>query len=135
MRRPRVDRRTYLLHGAANLLGSVAFIVGVGLVDEPWRQYSMAAVVTLAAFVYVGGGFGRVEWYLAAVMASCGVIGLVAYPALGVAWLVHSVVDIAHHRIGHPLVRSAPMSAFGCTVFDIPLAVWFVLGAPTVIAL
>jgi hypothetical protein len=51
--------------------------------------------------------------------------GLESYRFIGVAWLMHSGWDVAHHLWGHPIMFFAPTSSFQCGVCDAVLAIWF----------
>lgn len=130
---PRPHR--YAREVVINLLAAPVFIVAVGLVPEPYRQISMATLLVIAAVVYLGHGLGRLEWVFAAILAGCAVAGLYSYAAIGLGWLLHTISDVLHHRINRPLVARLPLSSFGCAVFDPLIAVWFFLGAPSVIPL
>ena len=51
---------------------------------------------------------------------------------VGIAWLMHSCWDIAHHLWGNPLWPFMPTSSFGCMIFDAMIAIWFISGAPAI---
>jgi len=121
----------YALQVVYNLVAAPLVILVVGLVPEPWRRRSMAAVMAVAAFVYLGGGLGAWELAFAAVLSGCALLGFRDYRAIGVGWLVHTLSDVIHHGIGHPMVPSIPLSSFGCAVMDPLLAIWFFAGAPS----
>lgn len=128
----RFSRGDYTRQVIGNLVAAPLFVVVVSLIPEPYRQVAMAALLGVAAVVYLGHGLGRVELLFAGAIGVCAVAGLAFYPAIGVGWLLHTVADIWHHRIGRPITTRIPMSSFGCAVFDPPIAIWFLFGAPTV---
>ncbi len=54
------------------------------------------------------------------------------YPAIGIGWLVHTLSEVIHHLICHPMVDFIPLSSFGCAVFDPLIALWFFAWAPSI---
>ncbi len=58
--------------------------------------------------------------------------GLDDYRFIGVAWLCHTVWDVAHHLWGNPIVPFQATSSAGCAITDALIAVWFLRGAPSV---
>ena len=122
----------YTRQVTGNLAAAPVFVLLVSLVAEPYRQWSMALLLGVAAVVYLRHGLGRTEWVFTIAIAACAVAGVVSYAAIGVGWLLHTVSDVWHHRIDRPLTARIPLSSFGCAVFDPLIAVWFFLGAPTV---
>jgi hypothetical protein len=125
-------RRQYARQILGNVIAAPVFVVLVSQIPEPYRQWSMALLMGVAAVVYLGHGLGRVEWLFAAAIGVCALAGVASYAAIGVGWLVHTVSDAWHHRIDRPMTPRIPMSSFGCAVFDPLIAIWFFLGAPTV---
>ena len=57
--------------------------------------------------------------------------GLQSYPAIAIAWLMHAVWDFLHHMWGGPIWPFMPTSSFGCLIFDSLIAIWFLMGAPS----
>jgi Family of unknown function (DUF6010) len=110
---------------------AVVFILGMSRVPEPARQQFNALFVAGAGSVYFSGGFGPWEFVLPTVVTACAWFGLRWYPAIGLAWLAHTVFDVLHHLWGAPIIAMAPTSSFGCAVCDPLLAIWFFAGAPT----
>ena len=110
------------------------FVVLCSLVREPARQKFSAVFVAGADAAYFAGGFGPWELVFCAVITLLAYRGLADYRAIGVAWLLHSGWDIAHDWYGHPIIPFAPTSSFGCFVCDPFIAVWYLLGAPPVLA-
>jgi hypothetical protein len=42
--------------------------------------------------------------------------------------------DLPHHLWGNPIWPFMPTSSFGCMIFDTLIAVWFLAGAPSLVA-
>lgn len=116
--------------------GAVVFVVVMSLVKEPARRRYNAILVAGASGVYLSGGFGA--WELVYAGFAGGVmayLGLRSYWFIGVAWLLHSGWDILHHLCGAPIWPFMPTSSFGCMIFDVVIATWFLAGAPSVLGL
>ena len=62
-------------------------------------------------------------------------LGLRSYRWIGIAWLLHTSWDVVHHLYGNPIWPWMPLSSVGCAVLDAVIAVWFLAGAPSVVAL
>ncbi|QAY77542.1 DUF6010 family protein [Sphingosinicella sp. BN140058] len=107
------------------------FILLCGLLREPTRRNFSAVFVAGAGGVYFSGGFGPLE------LLFCAAITLLAYRGLsdarltGVAWIFHSLWDLAHDLWGNPILPFAPSSSFGCFVCDPVIAAWYLWGAPS----
>jgi hypothetical protein len=121
----------YLLQILINLIAAPVFVGLAGLIPMPWRHRAMAALMLVAAVVYLDGGLGLWEFGFAAVLFGCALAGFRDVRAVGVGWLVHTVSDAIHHANGLPMVTSMPLSSFGCAVFDPLIAIWFFAGAPS----
>ncbi len=104
----------------------------MSLVPEPTRKAFNAIFVAGASGVYLSGGFGVWELLYPAIATPIALMGLRSYTFIGIAWLMHSCWDIAHHLWGNPIWPFMPKSSFGCMIFDAVLAIWFIAGAPTV---
>lgn len=126
--------RQYARQVIGNVIAAPLFVLVAGLIPEPYRQFTMALLLGVAAIVYLGHGLGHLEWIFAAALAVCAIAGFSTYLAIGAGWLLHTVSDALHHRINRPMVPRIPMSSFGCAVFDPLIAIWFFLGAPALIA-
>jgi hypothetical protein len=46
---------------------------------------------------------------------------------------MHAAWDVAHHLYGNAIWPFMPTSSFGCMVFDAAIAVWFLVGAPSIV--
>lgn len=113
-------------------LGAVGFVALMSLVKEPVRQRFNVLLVAGACGVYLSGGFGPWELLYPAVASLVVYRGLTAYGHVGIAWLMHSAWDLAHHLYGNPIWPFMPTSSFGCMIFDAGIALWFIAGAPSV---
>lgn len=116
-------------------LGAAVFVVIMSLVREPARRHYNAVFVAGASGVYLSGGLGL--WELAYVAVAGGVVaylGLRSYRFIALAWIMHSGWDLVHHFYGRPIWPFLPTSSFGCMLFDALIAVWFLAGAPSVLA-
>ena len=47
---------------------------------------------------------------------------------------MHAAWDLPHHLWGNPIWPFMPTSSFGCVIFDSLIALWFLVGAPSLIA-
>jgi hypothetical protein len=57
-----------------------------------------------------------------------------SYRFIGLAWLMHAAWDLPHHLWGRPIWPFMPTSSFGCVIFDTLIAIWFLAGAPSLVA-
>ena len=115
------------------ILGALIFVMIMSLVNEPSRRTFNAILVAGAGGAYMSGGFGVWELLYPAVATPVAYLGLWSYRFVGLAWLMHSCWDIAHHLWGNPLWPFMPTSSFGCMIFDALIAAWFLAGAPSVL--
>jgi Family of unknown function (DUF6010) len=99
-------------------LGAVIFVLVMSLVKEPSRRTFNAIFVAGASGVYLSGGFGPWELLYPAITTPIVYLGLRSYRFIGLAWLMHSCWDIAHHLWGNPIWPFMPSSSFGCMIFD-----------------
>ena len=111
-------------------LGALAFVAVMSLVAEPTRRTLNAIIVAGASGVYLSGGFGPWELIYPVIATPIAFLGLRSYRFIGIAWLIHACWDLAHHLWGNPIWPFMPSSAFGCMIFDIMIAPWFLAGAP-----
>ena len=117
------------------IVGAVIFVLTMSLVPEPTRRSFNAILVAGASGVYLSGGLGPWELLYPAIAAPVAYLGLRSYRFIGVAWLMHSCWDVVHHLWGNPIWPFMPTSSFGCMIFDALIAVWFLAGAPSPLAL
>ena len=108
------------------------FIALCSLLREPTRQKVSAVFVAGAGAAYFAGGFGPWELAFCSLITVLAYRGLADYRAIGVAWLCHSGWDLAHDLYGNPIIPFAPASSFGCIVCDPVMAVWYLIGAPSI---
>jgi len=111
--------------------GAILFVLIMSRVAEPTRRSFNAVFAAGATGVYLSGGFGPWELLYPALALPIVYQGLCSYRAIGVAWVLHSCWDLAHHLWGNPIWPFMPTSAFGCMIFDAVIAVWFFAGAPS----
>lgn len=124
---------SHVISTFGNAFGALLTVALVGLIPEPWRQRSMAAMVGLASIAYLGNSafLWPVEFGLAALMLSLAGWGAFWYPVIGVARVVHGIIDLVHHEAGSPMFATVPLSSYGCAVYDPLMAMWFFAGAPS----
>lgn len=115
------------------VIGALVFILLMSLVREPARRNYNAIFVAGAMGAYIGGGLGLWELPFAVVGSIVAYQGLRSHLIIGVAWLMHSAWDLVHHFFGNAIWPFAEMSSFGCCIFDAVIAVWFFVGAPSVV--
>jgi hypothetical protein len=116
------------------VIGALVFVIVMSLVREPARHRLNAILVAGATGVYLSGGFGPWELVYPVIVAPVVYQGLGSYRFIAVAWLMHSCWDIAHHLWGNPIWPFMPTSSFGCMIFDAVIALWFLAGAPSMVA-
>ena len=118
---------------AGAVLIAVVFISLGSLIREPARRRYMAVFVGGAGAAYLNGGLGLFEFPFIGLMSYVAYRGLEDYRFIGAAWLLHTCWDVVHHLWGQPIVAFDPSSSAGCALTDSLLAVWFFLGAPSVV--
>jgi Family of unknown function (DUF6010) len=123
----------YVMDYVGPALGAVIFVVVMSLVREPARRTFNAILVAGVGGVYLSGGFGLWELLYPVIVTPVAYLGVRSYKFIGIAWLLHSAWDIAHHFWGNPIWPFMPTSSFGCMIFDALIAVWFLAGAPSLI--
>ena len=115
-------------------VAAAVFVLAMSAVKEPARRQFNAVLVAGATGVYMsGGGFGIWELLFPLIALPVAYLGLRSYAFIGLVWFMHSGWDVAHHWWGNPIWPFAPTSSFGCMIFDVLIALWFVAGAPTLI--
>jgi len=108
------------------------FIALMSLLREPTRQSFNAIFVAGAGSAYLNGGLGAWEFVYIGAASYAAWRGLADYRWIGIAWLMHTGWDVAHHFYGRPIWFFQPTSSAGCAVTDVVLALWFFAGAPSV---
>jgi Family of unknown function (DUF6010) len=116
-------------------IGAALFVLAMSLVHDPTRRPLNAILVAGACGVYLSGGFGLWELLYPAAATPVVYRGLQSYRFIGFAWLMHACWDLAHHLWGNPIWPFMPTSSFGCLIFDTLIAIWFLAGAPSLVAL
>jgi hypothetical protein len=114
-------------------LGAGIFIAIMSLIPHPARRSFNAIFAAGAVGAYISGGFGAWELVYTVLATPVVYLGLRAYREIGIAWLMHAAWDLPHHLWGHPIWPSVRTSSFGCMIFDSLIAVWFLMGAPSII--
>jgi hypothetical protein len=114
-------------------VGAVLFVLAMSLVREPARRQFNAVFVAGAGGAYLSGGLGPWELLYPAVTIPIVYLGLRSHRFIGVAWLMHSGWDLVHHLWGNPIWPFMPTSSFGCLIFDMVIAIWFLADAPTIV--
>jgi hypothetical protein len=117
------------------VLAAALFVLVMSLVPNPTRRTFNAVLAAGASGVYMNGGFGIWELAYPALVTPVVYRALQSHRYIGLAWLMHAAWDMPHHLWGHPIWPFMPTSSFGCAVFDSLIAIWFLAGAPTLLAL
>lgn len=104
----------------------VAFVVVMSLVRDPVVRLRLNAAVTLGASgTYLAvGTFGPWDLVACTVVLVCAFRGLRSWRWVGVAWLLHTALDVAHAVKGVDLLPWAPHSSLGCAICDPVIALW-----------
>ncbi|QUH03696.1 hypothetical protein HUO13_25320 [Saccharopolyspora erythraea] len=117
-----------------------AVLIGVlyafvsSFVPEPNRRRFNAVMVGGAGAAYLsGGGFGPWEFAFAIVATYCAYRGLESWTFIGIAWLLHTAWDAAHHLYGNPIIPFCEHSSLGCAICDPVIAVWCLAGGPSLV--
>jgi len=116
-------------------IGAGVFVFVMSLVREPTRRTLNAVIVAGASGVYLSGGFGMWEIVYPVVATPVVYRALQSHRYIGVAWLMHAAWDLPHHLWGNPIWPFMGASSLGCFVFDSLIAMWFLAGAPDLVAL
>lgn len=115
----------------ASIGAALAFILACGLLREPARRKFSAVLVGAAGAIYIAGGFGLAEMAFCALLIGLAYRGFDDYRAIGAAWLLHGAWDMAHDLWGNPILPYAPESSLACLIYDPVVAIWYLLGAPS----
>ena len=117
----------------APILIGLAYVALVSLVPEPGRRTFNALFVAGAGAAYLSSGaLGPWELLFTAAITFCAYKGLTSYRWIGVAWLLHTILDIIHHLLGRPILPFAPHSSFGCAICDPVIALWCFANGPSI---
>ncbi|QRO02572.1 hypothetical protein JRI60_18325 [Archangium violaceum] len=125
----------HVMDSVGPAIGAVIFVLIMSQVREPARQRINAFLAAGATGVYLSGGFGPWELLFPVLALPVAYLGLRSYRFIGIAWLLHSCWDVAHHLWGNPIWPFMPTSSYGCLIFDALIASWFLAGAPSFLAL
>jgi hypothetical protein len=118
----------------APILIGVLYVLLNSLIHEPHRRRFNAIMVGGAGAAYIsGGGFGAWELAFTVVLAYCAFRGLDSWTFIGIAWLLHTAWDVAHHLYGNPIIPFAEHSSLGCAISDPVIAAWCLAGGPSLI--
>ena len=115
-------------------ISAVLFVFIMSFVPEPTRLRFNAIFAAGGVGVYLNGGFGIWELLYPVLATPVVYRGLRSYRYIGLAWLMHAAWDFPHHLWGNPIWPFMRTSSFGCMIFDALIAVWFLAGAPSLIA-
>ncbi|MCP2256336.1 hypothetical protein LX15_000019 [Streptoalloteichus tenebrarius] len=106
------------------------------LIREPHRRRFNAVMVGGAGAAYLsGGGLGGWEFAFTILVTYCAFRGLESWRFIGIAWLLHTLWDVVHHVNGHPIIPFADLSSLGCAICDPVIALWCLVGGPSLIDL
>ena len=115
------------VHGfLAPVLIGVGLVTVMTLVRDPGTRLRLNAMITIGASgIYLSGGtFGPWELVACTVIFVCAYRGFRSWNWIGIAWLLHTGLDIAHAVKGVDLLPWAPHSSFGCAICDPVIALW-----------
>jgi uncharacterized protein DUF6010 len=112
------------------VLIGLAFVAVMSLVRDPASRLRLNAVVAVGASgTYLSGGtFGAWELVACAAVFACAYRGLRSWNWVGLAWLLHTGLDVAHAVKGADLLPWAPHSSLGCALCDPVIALWCFTG-------
>lgn len=115
----------------------VLYAVAMSLIrdEQPRRRFNAIMVGGAGAAYLSGGGFGVWEMPFVAVMAYVAYRGLESWNWIGLAWLLHTAWDLAHHFKGNPIIPFSHDSSLGCAICDPVIALWCLRGGPNLICL
>jgi Family of unknown function (DUF6010) len=114
-------------------IAASCFVLFMSRVAEPGRRTFNAILVAGSCGAYLNRGFG--PWELAYPLLATPVVyaGPRSYTFIGIAWLMHAARDLAHHLWGNPIWPFMRTSSWGCLVFDVIIAIWFLASAPALV--
>ena len=112
---------------------AIVFVLISSLIPEPARRRFHAILVAGAGAAYLNGGFGGWELAYTAAATYVAYRGLDSHRFIGLAWLMHSGWDLAHHAANRGILDFVPDSSLGCAISDPLIALWFLAGAPSLL--
>jgi len=112
------------------VLVALVFIAACSRLKEPGRRNFSAIMIAGAGAAYLNGGFGGWEFAFCVLITYLAWLGFRDYRFIGLAWLLHTIWDVAHHLYGNPIVPFVPSSSAGCAICDLVIALWYFKGAP-----
>lgn len=113
------------------ILIGIVYCLLMSLLREPHRRHFNAVMVGGAGAAYLsGGGFGVWELPFVALAAYLAYRGLKSWNFIGIAWLLHTAWDLAHHFKGNPILPFQHNSSIGCAICDPVIALWCLCGGP-----
>ncbi|NUT97323.1 MAG: hypothetical protein HOY78_35410 [Saccharothrix sp.] len=116
----------------APILIGLLYVTLNSLIPEHHRRPFNAVFVGGAGAAYLsGGGFGVWELAFTTVATYVAYRGLRSWTFIGIAWLLHTAWDFAHHLKGAPILPFAEHSSLGCAICDPVIAVWCFGGGPS----
>jgi uncharacterized protein DUF6010 len=118
---------------ALPLLVGAVYVLLSSLIREPHRRRVNAVMVAGAGAAYLsGGGLGIWEFVFTGVVTWVAYRGLESWIFIGIGWLLHTAWDVVHHVRGESIIPFAEYSSFGCAICDPVIAVWCLMGGPSV---
>nr|WP_167493479.1 DUF6010 family protein [Amycolatopsis circi] len=115
------------------VLVGVVYVLLNSFLAEPHRRRFNAIMVAGAGAAYLSSGaFGPWELAFTAAVTYCAYRGLRSWAFIGVAWLLHTTLDVLHHLKGAPILPFAHTSSLGCAICDPVIAVWCFTGGLSV---
>ena len=117
----------------STVVSAIVLILLMSGLPEPMRQKFNAVFVAGAGAVYINGGFSAWEFVFILIATMLAYKGLESYRFIGIAWICHTLWDVAHHYYGQPIWHGVPTSSAGCAIFDLIFAAWFFVGAPSLV--
>ncbi|MEJ2855656.1 MULTISPECIES: DUF6010 family protein [unclassified Saccharothrix] len=118
----------------APILIGLLYVALNSFIPEHHRRPFNAVFVGGAGAAYLsGGGFGVWEFAFTVLATYVAYLGLRSWKFIGIAWLLHTAWDLAHHVKGNPIVPFAEHSSLGCAICDPVIALWCFAGGPSLI--
>lgn len=109
---------------SAVLIGALYVLVNSLIGDAHRRRFNAIMVAGAGAAYLSSGAFGPWEIAFTAAVTYCAYRGLESWTYLGIAWLLHTALDVLHHLRGAPILPFAHTSSLGCAICDPVIAIW-----------